>query len=571
MRAFAEFSWSKLRSSTSLTRQQRWPEPEQSTGTQCRRMGGNECWQAIGPAEQMNKELSKDIRKLLEERNEDIREGEPVDFYFTFRLYMTGRRRSCARPTIMVCCERPIPRRRARELIKESGILDNYPGVILGESSYAPDFDGPIELLALGDLDIDAYPSAIGTLTTVFCRPFEDLCGLEIFIKGNGGSAPLRRATIGGILRSKGRYYALTVAHVFDNVAVPLKAPKAVDLEFDIDEQSDSDTDDENFVEATSGGSRTPDSATGGYRSAQYNGPSSNSSICRSITGRTNPGREGDMIGPVTARTNAKMPLLISRSPGGNHGGALEDSLQVLGLLVMSSTNGLNPSLDWGLVEITWPGLVMFNRILQSNKAKSSFIYPERFVSTGPREASVLAATSSGGVLSGTLSETATFMKFPKSKVFQEVWTVYLNGKLVKGDSGTWVVDAKNGDVYGHIVAGSPGTGVAYVIPGYQIHDDIAKQFGCGLEMSTRAQFSNDGADAPQSEIAPKTTLDRITSTCDGLCQAFPNVVAEQGVGEQLDQVKPSNILSSFAGSMRSSLNDRVVRNLHYWPNYKQN
>jgi hypothetical protein len=510
-------------------------------------MGKNECWQAIGPAGEMYKELSKDIKRLLEERAEYIDEGEPVIKQITFRLYMTGRRRSCARPTIMICCERPIPRRRARELIKESAILDNYPGVILGDSSHPPDFaQSPVQL-ALHNPSTYGYPSAADTLTTIFCQPSQDLCGLEIFIGGKGGSAPLRKATIGGILRSEDRYYALTVAHVFDDVTASLQAPKAIDFEFDIDEQSESETEDVEFVEATSGGSRTPDSATVGHHFAPYNSPSGNSSTSHSITGRMNPGVENETTVPDTPRTDKKVQLPISGSSGEKPVGGLENSLQVLGLLVMSSTNGLNPSLDWGLVEITQPGMVMFNRILHSNASKSSFIYPERFVNTGPRYATVLAATSSGGVLSGTLSETPTFMKFPRSRVFQELWTVYLNGKLMKGDCGSWIVDSNNGDVYGHIIAGSPETGTAYIIPGYQIRDDIVKQFGCGMEVSTRAQSSNDVGDASQSstadfEIAVKPTSDKMHATYDGLSPAFPDIVAEQDIEKERDQVSPSRI-----------------------------
>lgn len=53
-----------------------------------------------------------------------------------------------------------------------------------------------------------------------------------------------------------------------------------------------------------------------------------------------------------------------------------------------------------------------------------------------------------------------------------------LDGKLAKGDSGSWVVDSETGALLGHIVAGSPATGVAYVTPSIQIFTDLQTRFG---------------------------------------------------------------------------------------------
>lgn len=46
------------------------------------------------------------------------------------------------------------------------------------------------------------------------------------------------------------------------------------------------------------------------------------------------------------------------------------------------------------------------------------------------------------------------------------------------GDCGSWVINAINGDIYGHIVAGDITSGLAYMIPAYKVFNDIELRFG---------------------------------------------------------------------------------------------
>lgn len=46
------------------------------------------------------------------------------------------------------------------------------------------------------------------------------------------------------------------------------------------------------------------------------------------------------------------------------------------------------------------------------------------------------------------------------------------------GDCGAWVVNASTGLVYGHIVAGDPVTGMAFIIPAHKVFSDIEHRFG---------------------------------------------------------------------------------------------
>jgi hypothetical protein len=102
-------------------------------------MGDNECWEAIGPAQALFTQISQPIGELLDTRVEEIEEGEPVaGNILTYGMYMIGRDLSTARPTLIVTCQRPKPRRRAIKFIKESEFLKGHPKIAIAESSAVP-------------------------------------------------------------------------------------------------------------------------------------------------------------------------------------------------------------------------------------------------------------------------------------------------------------------------------------------------------------------------------------------------------------------------------------------------
>lgn len=73
---------------------------------------------------------------------------------------------------------------------------------------------------------------------------------------------------------------------------------------------------------------------------------------------------------------------------------------------------------------------------------------------------------------------------------------------LVDGDCGSWVLDAETGHVYGHVVSGYPTGGSAYIIPAYQIVQDIQKQLGQPVAF-TKKQYSKI---LPSNDCEPEDT-----------------------------------------------------------------
>jgi hypothetical protein len=152
------------------------------------------------------------------------------------------------------------------------------------------------------------------------------------------------------------------------------------------------------------------------------------------------------------------------------------------GTLLASSVEGSHSGLDYALVEIegshrSTPGRLFFNNGIQYVTLSPTRVSDER-----PKDAKIVAITGSSGYLSGRLLGTPSFSRAP-DQPSQELWTVKFDGKLEEGDCGSCVFDAGTGDLYGHVVAGNPVSGYAYIVPAYQIREDLLTRFGEDLQL----------------------------------------------------------------------------------------
>ncbi|KAK3069440.1 hypothetical protein LTS18_000328, partial [Coniosporium uncinatum] len=188
-----------------------------------------------------------------------------------------------------------------KKMVKDSGILDQYPGVTTGHSNLPPDVNQLVQLadpvsLCIGAIaltkhfgktieifenlkraksastqyeETQAEPNSLHELASmgetpqlpsVAARPG---CGAGPV--GSRITTPHGQATVGGVVRWAGREYGWTVGHVFSSEPSPLPAVQtecAFECELDDDSDSDIDVDniDEDFQDMTSRGSMTPDS-----------------------------------------------------------------------------------------------------------------------------------------------------------------------------------------------------------------------------------------------------------------------------------------------------------------------
>ena len=495
----ASISWSRLRKSATWSKDRNlWPEPELSIGTWYRTMGSSECWEAVGQAREMFITLSKEIKVLLEKRSEYLGKSEPIPHSITFGMYMIGRKKESANPTIIFSCKQVGPRKRAREIIKESEVLNNYPGVKLGDTTYPPEFDQAPKLLAIDDVVIDT--SGMDEVKkTVLCHSSGDLCGRQIFVRGyNGSDTSLRKATTGAIFVSQRKYLCLTVAHAFREA---IGHVDETDFDFDLD-GDDRDTDDEEheFAVTTSRGSLTP-SYTDSDETRVLEEPQSDvSSDSHNSSGNLHRNHDKTLGSIMEIEPHIPDIEIQLYKPG-----SADAPYIVLGDLFKSSIDRPCAGRDWALIEIKDPQLWTFNKIPLANDVNNGFIYPRRVRKLGSVNAPVLAITGFSGLLSGTLLGSPTFIKSPDCQDFQEVWTVRLNGKLSSGDCGSWVFDAKTGSLYGHIISGSPLSGVAHIIPAFQVFEDIEQCLGDKVKFPARHKFQTEKRNFNFNECIPYT------------------------------------------------------------------
>ncbi|PQE11478.1 hypothetical protein CJF30_00011083 [Rutstroemia sp. NJR-2017a BBW] len=407
-------------------------------------------------------------------------------------------------------------RKKVRKTVEESGILDRYLGVRLGDCSRPPDFDRLVELAiedaVISNLDTpDTANVLLSNQDQEMHRPggilreaSNTVCGSRIFIRTEDSITSFRKATAGGILRSGDRFFYLTVAHAFTHTlgyTASITENCDSDFEFDIggdldsDSDSDSGQEERDFVEKTSRGSVTPERSDYATSDETETPVDAHSSVVPNLNIAL--GREDSKKASHRIFGTASNPEISDIAPLGFRDHSFEDAGQVF-------TKSLD--LDYCLIEISKVELQTFNRIHSSHSLLEEDLYPERVVTTLPANTNVFAVTGSTGLLKGTLSGTPSFIMRQGSVEQKELWTVRLDGRLYDGDCGSWVVEARSGDLLGHIVSGCPESGVAYIVPAYLVLRDVMTRCGLELKLSIAGDASSTPGNSQQVNIRATDT-----------------------------------------------------------------
>ena len=149
------------------------------------------------------------------------------------------------------------------------------------------------------------------------------------------------------------------------------------------------------------------------------------------------------------------------------------NSLHIIAKSRLSSAEGL----DWALCELGDWGKYAINGVHLRPELRSAGT-PEhllfRNIKTTAPLGKIFVATRRGAVPGlGTGSDCS--IKLARDTKYRRVWSVELEESLTSGDSGSWVVDAETGDVYGMIIAGSTELREEYVIPAADVGQDICR------------------------------------------------------------------------------------------------
>jgi hypothetical protein len=97
-------------------------------------------------------------------------------------------------------------------------------------------------------------------------------------------------------------------------------------------------------------------------------------------------------------------------------------------------------------------------------------------IETVPSDTAIKTSTPNG-TIAGMLSGTPSFVRLPGSKVFQEVYVAMLEKPLLPGDCGSWIKNAVSRKLFGHVIAGSPTTGLVLLIPAAKVFGEALAAF----------------------------------------------------------------------------------------------
>jgi len=349
--------------------------------------------------------------------------------------------------------------------------------------------------------------------------PSKQVCFLEYTSDGI-----LRRATVSARIKIFNDTFLLTVGHIFSDSYPMQDWPSGIettpDLEFDIDEEDDAQILDEESIALTSEGSLSPPS----QRSR-----SSSETQTSSVQGRRK--GSGESVLSVSPTAGSNSPCLTpplsgrySQSSGLPPAPSYQPPIQEprlqhhpkLPLQQEEWKNRESPiSMQDRMIDATSQRKLpskggpshhaifrqKFTPIWLGSEAevmlpaKFSLDYalikaPDDVLDTlhlplldwtpgdmprQPRRRAVHVVTS-GNPLNGTLSDIPTYISHECAPRATELWTIRtdsLNSKIEQGDCGAMVFCSETGELFGHVVAGSPDSGTAYILPTYQVYDDI--------------------------------------------------------------------------------------------------
>jgi hypothetical protein len=180
--------------------------------------------------------------------------------------------------------------------------------------------------------------------------------------------------------------------------------------------------------------------------------------------------------------------------------------LAQLGKLSMLPDDDAGVALDYALVELEDPHLHDRNLLPVAAGVQSRVIMATDFDDIPDRNTKVVTMTASTGFVDGSLSGIPSYVRLPGTHGFQALYPVRLAGILRQGDCGSTVVNQRNGKIYGHIVCGRPGSGLAYIMPATTVVQDINKRLRAGCRVVLNGFRGPEKLNSPALPLASHTS-----------------------------------------------------------------
>ncbi|KAL6709128.1 Protein png1 [Coniothyrium glycines] len=439
---------------------QGWPNPQKSAGRFILKIGQLNCWEAIGPARAVFTKLGQEIKLYLDKYS------EPTPSWITWSMYMLGSTPETAIPTIIFCSADEAHRKRIRNTVRDGNLLKDYAGVALKHLPRAPDYDQLVQLASAPcadqkfssgsyrDLcDSAVYSPSHSTINERYQTP-----GKRLYIRPPAAHTPPRKATAGTAIQLFGRSCLTTAAHAFQDVSMPVPEGEQADEDLFF---SDSDDDEGSFSVASC---ESNSSSQFIDRGSELYFPRSARSEELTFTSKVATDEDTD--------TDLSMSEPSKSAADWDQTPPLGD---LVGHPIYSSLEDDQSNLDYALIRVITDDTRSLTRYMADPDAVHFPPYTSatELQCITNRTDDIEVHTSSTGVISGSISGTPSYIRAPSASTYQESYQIRTDKALANGDCGSWVIDSKTRKLHGHIIAGSPNLGIAYVIPAHAIFHDI--------------------------------------------------------------------------------------------------
>ncbi|KAH6990017.1 hypothetical protein EDB80DRAFT_729363 [Ilyonectria destructans] len=475
-----------------------WANPRESIGDRLGdiQSGKYTCWKPVGRA----REAWNAVRPRIKEYLDNFCQSNSSSVIL--EMYMIGKTEETASPTILICSSDRATRKNIRKTIRENKFLERYPGIGLGDTNELPDRRRVIRMAGLhstrGSVHIVGADTETPDVYTF--RDAKCVVGRQLFITtGEHG----RIATGGPIVWIQEKSYQLSVAHVLQpvhDIGNGSDGSSALDeCSFDGDSEMQEDAGDIPDQEVPGKWSNTPEelhswsSDDDSYSESSTSPQETDSRISTVPT-------TSDALSRMSAVSDYEMSLASHRSQPAQHLNAAstrvddmikrnDHNLRHIGKITLTSNDSTQIDLDYALVElgesVEEHGSIKFER-----DGVERCLQISQVAEIGLHDVDVVTQTASKGVLTGKLSATASYMRLPNSKTFQELFLVQLSDVLSAGDCGAGIISQTTGEFYGQVVAGTPGSGLAYVVPATQVIRDITERLELEVKLAPPAATS---------------------------------------------------------------------------------
>ncbi|KAL7937292.1 hypothetical protein V8C35DRAFT_276803 [Trichoderma chlorosporum] len=378
-------------------------------------------WKSKGAAQALfANEIKGKVTRYITEQSDSAQDtAHPL----LITLYMVGKEAKQAVPCVTIVSDDKKARTDAYNCLLQSKIIKDYPGFALGHSP------------------LDSQSSRMNTTSETICispahREDEPECYRLALRSRLDNEWPERMATAGGAISYNGRHMLLTAGHFLKDPpsAVPTNNPKMsqsddFQIAWPINFDDDSDYTDDNECDD--------------------DGDSHLGLVETMSQGNMEESVLSDMLKRDTFSPMSVCELIL---PVGRDVSICVESIGEARPLLQDDT------FDYALLDV-----LSSDTNFKSDNAIQ--LEDPSQIEPGPRDATVVVVTPTGGSIRGDLSKQTLTMRCPWSRQFVDVYQAKFSSPIILGDSGSWVRDVETGRLFGHVIAQASITGWVSIMP----------------------------------------------------------------------------------------------------------